>query len=215
MTPLLIKSVKTAKSGRAATITFADGTPLVLHGAVIQQYAPFPGQELTEDLLAHILRADESARAKDAAARLLERRPRTRKELSVALRRKKIGAGVIEEVLNALVDSGLINDAAFAKQFARERAARKDGPRRTRSELAARGVTREAAAEALSGSTSPESQYEAARALYEKWNRRTTPREPEKRARAVASFLARRGHEMDVIRRVLREARAGIASDDE
>jgi len=145
---------------------------------------------------------------------LLERRLRTRRELAVALRRKKISPGVIEEVLSQLVDSGLINDAAFAKQFARERAARKDGPRRTRSELAARGVTREATADALSGTTSPEAQYEAARALYEKWNRRSTPREPEKRARSVASFLARRGHEMDVIRRVLREARAGFAEEE-
>lgn len=54
---------------------------------------------------------------REAALRLLERRDHARRELARKLRQRNHEAQVIESVLDALAQSGLVDDAAFARSY--------------------------------------------------------------------------------------------------
>lgn len=87
--------------------------------------------------------SDREAGARDAALRLLAVRARSRRELEGRLRRKSFDDDTIRSVLDALSDVGLIDDAAFARAWADERARLKPvGPARLRHELLEKGVDR-------------------------------------------------------------------------
>jgi regulatory protein len=80
---------------------------------------------------------------------LLVRREHSRKELT----RKLAARGVEPEAANAaiekLADAGWQDDARFAEQLVRSRAAAGQGPLRIRAELATHGLAREAIAAAM------------------------------------------------------------------
>ena len=81
---------------------------------------------------------------------LLEYRARTVDELRRKLRQKGAPAEEIEKVLERLLDQKLLDDADFAKQFARGKLGSSGASRhRIAQELSRKGIKREAAATAI------------------------------------------------------------------
>jgi regulatory protein len=77
----------------------------------------------------------------DAAIKILTRRAHSVSELKKALIRRTADEGLIQKVLARLKQNGLIDDARYAKQFARQRTQiRRQGKFRVARELRARGV---------------------------------------------------------------------------
>ena len=93
----------------------------------------------------------------DAAIKILMRRAHSVSEMKKALIRRTADEGLIQKVIARLKQNGLIDDARYAKQFARQRTEiRHQGKYRVARELRARGVPDhhiETAVEELAAST--------------------------------------------------------------
>lgn len=165
------------------------------------------GDEVSEAQLAELAQRDVGWKAREAAYHLLAFRPRTAAELRQRLRRKEYPPEVVEEVVAALLANGLVDDAAFAGMFVRDRVRLKPkGRRRLVQELRAKGVDAETAdaavAQAWAGGGVDETQL--AREAAAKWAARRGE-DAEAARRRLYAFLARRGFGSDAIRVVLEE----------
>lgn len=165
------------------------------------------GDDVDEARLAELEAADGSFKARDAAFSLLSYRPRTAAELTRRLKRKGHAEEVAEETVGRLGEMGVVDDAAFAESFVRDRVRlRPQGRRRMRGELRAKGVDAETAdaaiAEVMAGEET--SEVELARAAAARWKPRPAE-EPSAARRRLHGFLARRGFGGDAVRTVLRE----------
>ena len=83
---------------------------------------------------------DDVANAHELALRLLTRREHGSGELVRKLQQRGILREQAQEALAALSEQGWQSDARFAEQFARDHAARGDGPLKIRAALQQRGV---------------------------------------------------------------------------
>lgn len=165
-----------------------------------------PGSEIDASELERLRAGARVVACYDRALDALARRSRSRVELGRWLREKEFGAGEIEAALEKLTALGLLDDAEFARGFARSRlgAARGFGPRRVMAELAKRGVSRQVAeavlAELGEGEGLASLEEVAARKL--KGMRGV---EAEVQRRRLYGFLARRGFRDAEIREVVRK----------
>jgi regulatory protein len=88
--------------------------------------------------------------AMERAGRLLSVRARTEKEIRDKLVEGDFEEGVIEATVLRLTELGLLDDSEFAREWVRERSARKGlGPRALEAELALKGVAKDIVIEAI------------------------------------------------------------------
>ena len=142
-------------------------------------------------------------RARAAALRYLSHRPRTEAALRLRLGRD-FDAPVVDAVAGEMVESGLIDDGAFARAWADARNSRK--PRSAsavRMELLSKGIAGTAADDAVSGLDDEESAYRAAREAA----RRYAGLPSEAFTRRMWGYLSRRGYGSDVSRRAVERLR--------
>ena len=185
---------------------FIDGRfALGVDGSVVADLGLRVGQRIGEEELQRIVRAEQVAKAKEKALRLLDFRPRSRAEISRSLARAGFAEDVVEETLERLEDLSLIDDEQFARTWVAHRLAGKGmGKARIKWELRQKGVPNEAIEEALSavdGETERRSALEAAR---RRWVRDTSADDRTKRRR-LAAFLRRQGYDWSIISAVLNE----------
>jgi regulatory protein len=84
---------------------------------------------------------DSESTLYEAAIKILMRRAHSVSEMKKALIRRTADEDLIKKVISRLKQNGLIDDARYAKQFARQRTElRKQGKFRVARELRARGV---------------------------------------------------------------------------
>jgi regulatory protein len=165
------------------------------------------GDEVDEARLAELEAKDQPWKAREAALSLLSYRARTSVELKRRLRRK----GFEDEVANATVERmdrlGVVDDAAFAESFVRDRVRLKPrGARRITGKLRAKGVDEDTARAAVAEVMEREetTELDLARAAAARWRSRAGEDPARARAR-LQGFLARRGFGGDAVRVVLRE----------
>ncbi|AQQ15455.1 Regulatory protein RecX [Corynebacterium glaucum] len=141
---------------------------------------------------------------------LLDQRARSRHELRERLLKAEFEEDLVEEVLDSLERSRLLDDKAFAREWVRQRAAaRGKSARALDLELRDKGVAADIRADALS-QVSPEDEEAQARVLAEKKARAvkappTDRQEYDKHLRRVVGVLARRGYSSEMSLRVARE----------
>ncbi|MGV0420315.1 recombination regulator RecX [Corynebacterium simulans] len=153
--------------------------------------------------------AAEEAKAKvrSRALLLLDQRARSRKELSDRLLALEFDAEVVEMVLDDLTHVGLLDDATFAKEWVRQRHARRGKSARVLDrELQEKGVSQALRSEALEQVTE-ESEESIAQALAVKKARsvKTVPEdraERDKYLRRIVGVLARRGFNQGMSMRI-------------
>lgn len=164
--------------------------------------------------------ADGRMRARQAALGFLSHRARTRREVADRLRRDDHAPDLIDDVLAWLEDRGLLDDAAYAQQYAESRQRSQGyGPARVRQELARRGVAKADAEEAVSDAFDPDDVAAMARAQAEKRLPQVLREDdPQKRRRKLFDFLVRRGFPFDVAgettEAVLKQAAEDEASEE-
>lgn len=138
--------------------------------------------------------------------RLLAAGPRTRAQLSDALRRRRVPEEAADAVLERLAEVGLIDDSAFAQAWVETRHHGRGLARRALSaELRRRGLKAEDVRAAV-GVISSEEELATARQLVARKLPGTRGRPLPARIRQLVAMLARKGYPADLAYRVVREA---------
>lgn len=154
---------------------------------------------------------EEKAKVRNRALLLLDQRARSRSEMATRLGRLDFDPGLIDEVLDDLERSRLIDDAAFAEEWVRQRHTLKGKSRRAlRMELREKGVSSDIAEQALEQvSDHDETQVATALATQKVASIRSAPgdrKEYDKLLRRVVGMLARRGYGESVAYGVAKQA---------
>jgi regulatory protein len=152
----------------------------------------------------------------ERALDMLEARARGVEELRRLLVKKGEPVADVDAAIERLRESGLLDDANFARQLTRSKALGAGlSRRRIQQELAKRGVERDIGAEAIEDVFEDEGVDEAAaiERVARKKLRMLTKVDDATRKRRLYAFLARRGYDNDHIQRVLRLVLQ--SSDDE
>jgi regulatory protein len=152
----------------------------------------------------------------DRAVGLLAVQGRSARDLARRLKQRGEPDAHIASAIARLTEAGLLDDASYARQVARSRVSgRGDSRRRVSQVLQQKGVSRDVVDEAVAEVFADESVDEEglAESAARKKLRSLGGEDLPTRRRRLYGYLARRGHDSDVIRRVM--ARVLGASDDE
>jgi len=155
--------------------------------------------------------------AYDRAVNMLAFRARSSSELARSLQRKGEEKPHVDWAIARLQEQGLLDDAAFARSFARGKVVDgKQSRRRVQQDLARKGVSRSLSDEAID--TVFEEEAVDQRAIVEEAARKKLRSlaglEPAVQRRRLYGFLARRGYEIDDIRSVLSAIGSTLDSAD-
>lgn len=157
---------------------------------------------------------DEAEVAREICLRQLATRPRTRAELATALTKREISAEVIESVLARYDEVGMIDDAAFAREWVATRHQGRGLSRRALAdELRRKGVDAETAGAALDD-LDPETEEATAHALAVR-KVRVSRGEPDAVFRRVVGMLARKGYPAGTAIRAVKAAMEAQAAEAE
>jgi regulatory protein len=199
------------KRRRQYTLGLTNGQELMVHEDVIVALGLRVGTIIEEGLLAQVQQETELTVAREAAIRLLETRPRSRRELEQALGRKGYGPETVAQVLAKLENLGYINDEQYARELVSGLLRRRvTGRRGLVYRLRQSGLGSEAAArvvgEALEGVDETARAQSALEAQLRRWGEMDDPR--KLRAKAW-QYLARQGYDSAVIADALSAALPG------
>jgi regulatory protein len=141
----------------------------------------------------------------DVALRALMRRAHSVQEMKRKLERRSENKLLVQLVMARLKESGLIDDARYAKQFARQRTeTRKQGKYRVARDLRARGIPDRQIAEALEEAAKTSDEGAMVRQRIERKLRSYRGEIDEKKMASIYGSLLRAGFSADVVRRELK-----------
>lgn len=147
------------------------------------------GQELTSEEATVFKQLSQEDKLYSRALNYVALRPRSVWEVEQYLKRKDSPAPLIEQITNKLKKLGLLNDAAFAESFVRDRRLlRSASTRKIKLELQKKHVASEAIEHAVGADETDE--LALLRAVIEKKRQQTKYREDELR---LMQYLARQG----------------------
>jgi len=141
----------------------------------------------------------------EVAVRALMRRAHSVHEMKRKLERRSDNKLLVQVVMARLKENGQIDDAKYAKQFARQRTeGRKQGKFRVARDLWARGVPDRHIEAALKETAEQNDEGAMVRARIERKLRSYRGEIDEKRMASIYGSLLRAGFSADVVRRELR-----------
>lgn len=148
---------------------------------------------------------DSEAALYDAAIKILMRRAHSVHEMKQALGRRSEDAALVKKVMTRLKSAGLLDDARYASQFARQRTEeRKQGKFRVARDLRARGVPDRHIAAALAETAEQTDEAGLIRQRIERRRRSFRGEMDEKKLASLYRSLLRAGFSADIIRRELK-----------
>ena len=143
----------------------------------------------------------------EAAVKILMRRAHSVSEMKKALIRRTADEDLIKKVIARLKQNGLIDDARYAKQFARQRTEiRHQGKYRVARELRARGVPDQHIEAAITESSANADEAARVRQRIDRKLRLFRGEIDEKKIASLYRTLLRAGFSSDTIRRELKRA---------
>lgn len=149
----------------------------------------------------------------ERALGLLAVRPRSRRELERRLLAARFEQNEVQDVLARLERVGLVDDEAFARQYAEQRfGARKEGSRGVEQGLRAAGIAPALAAIAAEGASDDDE--DRATELARSRASRLRGVAPQKAFSRLSSLLMRRGYSPEIARRAARKALEIAFQDD-
>lgn len=165
------------------------------------------GQVPPPDPAVEIPEADHEAVARKILLDQLTGQARSRKELADKLAKRNVPEPLATRLLDRFEEVGLIDDAAFARQWIGSRGAgggRGLARRALAQELRRKGVDDETAREALA-EVDPDDEREAARALVRRKLRSMAALDDQVRIRRLVGMLGRKGYSPGLAFAVVRE----------
>ncbi len=142
----------------------------------------------------------DSSKARAVALKLLSYRARTEDEIRERLRAKGFSTEIIDSTIDDLKRSGLIDERGALEVFLRiGRDSKLLGARGIKDFLLKKGISKDAALEALSGFD----EFDGAMRLLKRWLRTRSLNTPEEE-KSFRGYLYRRGYSSDTIEKVLK-----------
>lgn len=187
---------------RRSFILQIDGQPAFSVSAdICVQYGLRAGDEISNERLSAVREGEQRQAAMKSALRLLSYRPRSEHEIRERLERNGVAAQIRDATVARLRETGLIDDASYARSFVerRERMSPR-GRRLVAAELRNKGVRRPIAEEATAEIDEREAAYRAAarraqtlaKASFAEFRRR------------LGEFLVRRGFDYETSEEAVR-----------
>lgn len=192
----------------------ADGEEpfLSVHEDILIRHRLMKDGEVTKEQVIEIRDEDCCYKAYVLAIAYLGAKPRTSKQIQQYLTRKELEEPHIEYAIERLENEKLVDDEQYAKQFAASRLrSGQKGRLMIRQELQQRGVSKQAAAEALSG-LDRGSELESATTLAHKKARSLSGDTAKRRAKLIG-FLMRRGFPGDIVREAIKSVNLSAGDD--
>jgi regulatory protein len=179
---------------------------------VVHQLGLAVGAEVEGDLADRLKRAADVEAAYTVAARLLAMRPRSVYEVLARLRERGHNPSAAAEAVGRLEAAGVLDDATYARHFARVRAPRGHGPARLLHDLLAKGVDRRLAERAIAEVLDAEgvNGTSQARALALKRAQQLKGLAPAQQRRRLLAYLARRGFRGHEIQEMVSDVLKGV-----
>ncbi|WP_123040113.1 regulatory protein RecX [Cohnella candidum] len=198
----------------AASAADRHETVITVHEDTLVSMRLLKGRRLSPEEWETLRKEEAQEEAYRAALNILERKARTSRELSDALKRKGFAADVIQSCLDRLRSRRMLDDTAYAKRYTEQRATgQRKGRRLIRQELLQRGIAKEDADRAL-GDLDTDVELEAAYALArKKWPQ--LKGELRERKMKLTAFLMRRGYPNGVVRSAMDRAIADASDSEE
>ncbi|PKK82277.1 MAG: hypothetical protein CVT49_14485 [candidate division Zixibacteria bacterium HGW-Zixibacteria-1] len=106
------------RKGKNYLLRFAHGTEILATSRVLDQYRLKPGMKIEADLIDEIKNQSDLQRAEEYLVYLLSRRSYSSGHLAAKMFEKGYSKEIIAEMIEKFEEKGLIDDAAFAKEFA-------------------------------------------------------------------------------------------------
>ena len=152
--------------------------------------------------------ADPESVARKILLDQLTGRARSRAELATKLAQRGVPGDIATRLLDRFTEVGLIDDAAFARDWVEQRQGGRGLARRALAvELRRKGIDDDTARAALdrAAEEDPDAEFEAARMLVRRKLRSVAGLEKQKAVQRLVGMLARKGHSPSVAYRVVRE----------
>ena len=183
---------------------FIDGSYTAgLSAETVSKLNLFEGKEINPEQLENAIFEEEKQHTRNYAFRLLSYRSRSQKEILERLRNRGCPEPVINTIIKELKNTGLIDDKKFAIMFAQDRLNfAKKGKRIIFAELLRKGVPKPDVEEALKKIND---ETAVAKNLIEKYKKRYTRLEPDKRRKKLYDLLLRRGFSFKVVEEIMEE----------
>ncbi len=170
------------------------------------------GQELSEEKIKELKAKDEVEIALQRALNFLSYRARSEKEVRRNLIKHETAEPAIEEVIERLRRSNLVNDEEFAALWVENRSEfRPRGRRALSSELWQKGLTNEAIEKALQGLDEEQLARKAAFKQARKYQRY----EWQEFRKKMSGFLARKGFNYGIISQIIPEVWESLSEDSD
>jgi regulatory protein len=196
----IITSVRELRGG--VRVTVSNGETLCLRNKDCKNRPLREGDEVDLREWKHELLLNQYPDALQRAVRLLAVRARSVSELEKRLTEAYFLPETVEMAITKLTGNGLLNDEAFAAQWARERTARHIGRARILRELMQKGVGA-ALARRTVDELEPEKQVGNAGELAQKLLRRYQSAAPADARRKIIQAMQRRGYTYGEAKRAL------------
>jgi regulatory protein len=159
--------------------------------------------------------ADPESVARKILLDQLTGRARSRSDLAKKLAQRHVPDDVAARLLDRFEEVGLVDDAAFAREWVAQRQEGRGLARRALAqELRRKGIDDEVARAAL-GDVDETDEIESARMLVRRKLRSVRGLDEDKAVRRLVGMLARKGHSSSVAYRVVREELAVDLADPE
>lgn len=198
-----IVEIRSLSHGRQRMLSLSDGRELLFSDESCERAGVAEGMEATVELLATLERGERRVNAHDAALRLLSVRARSETEMRTRLAMRGVDPGTIDDEIDRLRSSGLLDDQKFAEAWVEDRKrVSPRGRRMLRYELLGRGIDPESA-DRVTGEIDDR---ETALTLARERARRVPLTNYEAFFAKVGGFLRRRGFDYDVTAMATRAA---------
>lgn len=175
----------------------------------------FVGQALDAAQIAQLVATDAYDRAKQAAIRLLELRPRSQREIQDRLRQRGFAADTIAQVVARLGEAGLLDDQAFAHYLAEQRTRQAQrGSMAIKQDLQRHGIANHTIQHVMHMQSDATNDTAGAERHAQKLLPRLQHLDRNTFVRRLSGALQRRGYPADVVRTVVRTCWATRSHSD-
>jgi regulatory protein len=193
------------KDSKNVAVKFDNDEVLFLAYEVLVKYGLKKNDELSEDYISFLIKENRSYFIKQAAFRIIGRRPHSKKELSLKLYKKGYEKELIEETLKNLSENNYLDDFKFALQFTDEKSRKLWGKIKLKTELIKKGISSEIIERILNEKFSEDDNLSSALQLAERKLSLLSERNvPENKIQnKIISYLLSKGYEYETAKRTV------------